>query len=592
MAAAILRRRLISPHDMAAILGLHRAQGGRLADLLQADRRITETQLYDLMAEVWQVPVMGPEPPAPDPRLIDRFGAHDCLSLQILPLRVIGACTLIAAAQPEDFAALRPRLEAVFGPVILQIAPPARITAALLAARGAGLARLAENRLHRTESCRDYRADAYQLPAVLGLVALLAALWAWPGIVLTLATLTGLFSALAFTGLKVFAMAQALQPIAPPIPPLIARLPVVSVMVALYKESSIAARLVKRLEKLDYPKDLLEVLLVVEEEDTLTRTALEEAKLPRWMRVVLVPDGTVKTKPRALNYALDQCRGSIVGVYDAEDAPEPDQITKVVERFHSRGPDLACLQGRLDFYNPRTNWLSRCFTIEYAAWFRLLLPGIERLGLAVPLGGTTLFFRRAALEKLGRWDAHNVTEDADLGMRIARYGYRTELIETTTFEEVNCRPKAWVKQRSRWIKGFMMTWLTHMRDPVKLWRDLGPRKFLGFQLLLAGSVLQALLAPVLWSFLLVPFGFHHPVITTLPPAGFTLLWQTFLAMEVALMVFGIAGNARTAHGLSPLWVPTMLFYYPLATLAAYKAAWEMLSRPFYWDKTAHGEFDG
>jgi len=366
---------------------------------------------------------------------------------------------------------------------------------------------------------------------------------------------------------------------------------VVSVMVALYRESSIAARLVKRLEKLDYPKELLDILLVVEVDDQMTRTALEAADLPGWMRIVVVPDGTVKTKPRALNFALDQCRGSIVGVYDAEDAPEPDQISKVVARFHARGPDLACLQGRLDFYNPRTNWVARCFTIEYAAWFRLLLPGIERLGLAVPLGGTTLFFRRKVLEDLGRWDAHNVTEDADLGMRIARRGYRTELLDTTTYEEVNCRPHAWVKQRSRWIKGFMMTWLTHMRDPVQLWRDLGPRKFAGFQLLLAGSVLQTLLAPVLWSFWLIPLGFDHPVQAVLSPAAFRLMWQSFLLVEIAVVSFGIVGSAQTRHRLSPLWVPTMVFYYPLATLAAYKAAWEMLVQPFYWDKTAHGEFD-
>ncbi len=127
----------------------------------------------------------------------------------------------------------------------------------------------------------------------------------------------------------------------------------------------------------------------------------------------------------------------------------------------------------LDYYNPRTNWLSRCFTLEYATWFRLILPGVARLGLAVPLGGTTLFFRRSVLEELGGWDAHNVTEDADLGLRLVRHGYRTEILDTTTHEEANCRPVAWVKQRSRWIKGYMMTWAVHMRNPRLLWRQMG-----------------------------------------------------------------------------------------------------------------------
>lgn len=591
LAQVLLTDAQVSPHAMVEALRLHRSRGGRFADILLARGLVAEAPLYQAMARVWQVGLLDRGALRPDARLIDRFGAVNCMALHLLPCRILGGGTLVATAYPEDFHRHRPQLETLFGPVMMTLAPRAAIETALLAARGAGLAQLAETRVPLPDSCRRYRADAYRLPsAVLGLALLLAATL-WPARALLGLTLFALLSGMAFTGLKMAALFGALRKRAEPPAPIIARLPTVSVMVALYREANIAPRLVKRLGKLDYPQELLDVLLVVEADDHLTRAALDRADLPGWMRIVVVPDGTVKTKPRALNFALDHCRGSIVGVYDAEDAPEPDQIRKVVDRFHARGPDLACLQGRLDFYNPRVNWFSRCFTIEYAAWFRLLLPGIERLGLAVPLGGTTLFFRRAALENLGRWDAHNVTEDADLGMRLARRGYRTELLDTTTFEEANCRPRSWVKQRSRWIKGFMMTWLTHMRDPKLLWRELGPRKFLGFQLLLAGSVLHALLAPVLWSFWLLPFGFAHPVVEILPEGEFFLLMCSFLAVEISLIVFGIAGLARTGHKLSPLWVPTMVLYYPLATLAAYKAAWEMLVQPFYWDKTTHGEFD-
>ena len=591
LAQCLIERRLVQGPAMAQALQRHKLRGGRLADILLALGLIDEAGLLACMAEVWQVSIYTGEGMKPDARLIDAVGAVDCLARHLLPLRVVGGATLVATAHPEDFYRHRPQLETLFGPVLMVLATRGVIEAALRDVRGAGLARLAETRVPLADSCRTYRAERLRLPvAVLGLLLLLAAL-SWPAQALLTVTLFALMSGIAFTGLKMAALIGALREPSEPAPPLIARLPVVSVMVALYRESNIAPRLVKRLGKLDYPQELLDVLLVVEAEDNLTREALATADLPGWMRVVVVPDGTVKTKPRALNFALDQCRGSIVGVYDAEDAPEPDQIRKVVDRFHARGPDLACLQGRLDFYNPRVNWFSRCFTIEYAAWFRLLLPGIERLGLAVPLGGTTLFFRRQVLEDLGRWDAHNVTEDADLGMRIARRGYRTELLDTTTFEEANCRPRSWVKQRSRWIKGFMMTWLTHMRDPVRLWRDLGPRKFLGFQLLLAGSVLHALLAPVLWSFWLLPFGLSHPVANLLGQTHFLTLIGSFLAVEVSLIAFGIAGLARTRHRLSPLWVPTMILYYPLATFAAYKAAWEMLVQPFYWDKTSHGEFD-
>ena len=591
LSQALLREKLVTAHDMVDALRLHKARGGRLADILLARGYVAEGPLFRVLSDVCQVGTFTAQHPPPDPRLIDAFGAVDCLSLHLLPCRVIGAGTLVATAHPEDFHRHRPRLEAIFGPVLMMLAPRSVIEAALLDTRGAGLARLAESRVAAGDSCRSYRPETLRLPlASLGLIAAVAIIL-WPAWAVLAVTLVALLSGMAFTGLKMAALFGALRRAPEPPAPIIARLPIVSLMVALYRESDIAPRLVKRLELLDYPQELLDVLLVVEAEDHMTRDALMQADLPGWMRVVIVPNGSVKTKPRALNFALDHCRGSIVGVYDAEDAPEPDQIRKVVDRFYTRGPDLACLQGRLDFYNPRVNWFSRCFTIEYAAWFRLLLPGIERLGLAVPLGGTTLFFRRAVLESLGRWDAHNVTEDADLGMRIARRGYRTELIATTTFEEANCRPRSWVKQRSRWIKGFMMTWLTHMRDPVLLWKELGPRKFIGFQLLLAGSVLHALLAPVLWTFWLLPLGLPHPVATLLPSGGFAVLLTGFLAVEVSLIAFGIAGLAQTRHRMNPLWVPTMVLYYPLATFAAYKAAWEMLVQPFYWDKTSHGEFD-
>ena len=300
----------------------------------------------------------------------------------------------------------------------------------------------------------------------------------------------------------------------------------------------------------------------------------------------------MKTKPRALNVALGQCRGSVVGIYDAEDAPEPGQIRKVVDRFHARGPEVACLQGVLDYYNPHTNWLSRCFTIEYAAWFRLILPGIARLGLAVPLGGTTLFFRRSVLEELGGWDAHNVTEDADLGIRLARRGYRTELVDTVTGEEANCRVIPWIKQRSRWIKGYIMTWAVHMRQPRLLWRQLGPKGFFGFQVLFLGTIAQFLLAPLLWSFLLIPFGFDHPLYAALPAPALWTMSAVFFLSEFANIFIGMLGLRRTRHGLSLLWVLTLKVYYPLASLAAYKGLMELATRPFYWDKTTHGIFDG
>ncbi|WP_199178642.1 glycosyltransferase family 2 protein [Acidimangrovimonas sediminis] len=400
--------------------------------------------------------------------------------------------------------------------------------------------------------------------------------------------LMGLKAAAAIAMLTRGDRAAAQPPLAPM--PQIARLPCVSVLVPLFDEPDIAPHLIRRLGQVDYPRELLDIILVVEEEDTATRIALAGHRLPRWMRVAVAPEGTLKTKPRALNFALDLCRGSIVGVWDAEDAPDRDQIQKVVRQFHDRGSEVACLQGRLDYYNPRTNWMSRCFTVEYAVWFRLVLPGLQRLGLPIPLGGTTLFFRRPALEALGGWDAHNVTEDADLGIRLARHGYRTEVIDTETLEEANCRVVPWIRQRSRWIKGYMMTWAVHMRSPRKTLRQMGWRRFLGFQVLFAGTLSQQLLAPLLWTYWLLFLGLWHPLDAFPAWTGFALA-TVFLGTEAVNLALGLIAVAGKRHRFLMPWVPTLTFYFPLAALAAYKAIWELAARPFFWDKTKHGLYD-
>jgi glycosyltransferase XagB len=350
----------------------------------------------------------------------------------------------------------------------------------------------------------------------------------------------------------------------------------------------IAGRLVERLARLDYPADRLDVCLAVEADDRTTREALARAALPPWMRQIVVPPGTVRTKPRALNYALDFCRGSIVGIYDAEDAPAPDQLRRVVRRFRESPPEVACLQGVLDFYNARTNWLSRCFAIDYATWFRIVLPGIARLGFVIPLGGTTLFFRRAALERLGGWDAHNVTEDADLGLRLARHGYRCELIDSVTEEEANCRAIPWIRQRSRWLKGYAMTWISHMRRRGSSCATSGPGSSWACR-----SCFSARSRPTSSRRSSGASGSSPSACRTRSP---TLVpWWLFVALGTAFLVTELVNVAAGAFAVSSAkhrwlipWVPTMHFYHPLGAVASWKALIELVVRPFYWDKTAHG----
>jgi cellulose synthase/poly-beta-1,6-N-acetylglucosamine synthase-like glycosyltransferase len=362
----------------------------------------------------------------------------------------------------------------------------------------------------------------------------------------------------------------------------------ISIMVPLFKESAIMSHLLANLRQLDYPKTLLQVILVMERDDITTAKALARTRLPPWITAINALGGNIKAKPRALNYALDHCTGSIIGVYDAEDAPEPGQLRKVARHFAQGDEKLACVQGALDFYNARTNWLSRYFSIEYSTWFRIVLSGLARLRLTVPLGGTALFFRRHILEELGGWDAHNVTENADIGIRLTRFGYYTQLLPTVTLEEANCRGWPWVRQRSRWLKGYAVTWAVHMRAPKTLPRDLGLWQFFGVQLLFAGTLSQFLLAPLLWILWLAFLALPHPLTGFMPNWAFYILGGICLMSEVINIIVGMLTCTRAKHRHLLKWVPSLHFYFPLGSVAAYKGFLELLYKPFYWDKTAHG----
>lgn len=530
----------------------------------------------------------------PDSALAAQMPVSFWVEHSVIPWIKLGQTVMIATARPDKFDAIQSALSNVFPNTLAVLATEDAIADAIAAEFAQPLAEAASSRLDEKLSCRKWNHPfrswwSLICLALLGFAILLP--------VLFLATLSVIsaISLICVATLKLSALvchlmhrrqASKAQNLPIPHPE---RLPKVSVLVPLFRETEIAKALIKRLSKLTYPKAMLDVILVLEEEDTVTQETLSQTVLPTWMRVIKVPaHGGLTTKPRAMNFALDFCRGDIIGIWDAEDAPTPDQIDRVVARFTQVDDDVVCLQGMLDFYNPRTNWMARCFTIEYASWWRVILPGIARLGLVIPLGGTTLFFKRKPLEKLGGWDAHNVTEDADLGIRLARAGYRTELIETVTFEEANCRVWPWIKQRSRWLKGFMVTYLVHMRQPRQLLRDLGARRFWGFQVFFLGTFGQFMLAPVLWSFWIMAFGFSHPVRELLPPPVMLVIGGLFAMTELLTLCIGLIAVSGPRHRFLLRWVPTMFIYFPLGVVAVYKALHEMTFKPHYWDKTEHG----
>ncbi|MDU8927160.1 glycosyltransferase [Alisedimentitalea sp. MJ-SS2] len=598
---------LVSARDLLTARNTQAHSKSSLDRILVSEGLLSAQSMVTALSRFHGLPRVDLTTAAPDPAIANEVPLQLCLNHSVMPWRHVGGTLHIVASRVEDFTHVLSRLGDDAPPAQLVFAPACEIQAALARMHRDTLTAHASARVCESESCRGWGATQRKRLAltVLGLTLVLLLTWANPVLVFSGLAAWASFTLFIAAALRLAAyVAHMSNPDTPPGSPFRsgnavveaqdtradapAKLLRVSVLVPLFKETEITRHLIARLNQLTYPKSLLDIVLVLEENDNLTRDTIAQCTLPPWMRVIEVPEGIPKTKPRAMNYALDFCDGDIIGIWDAEDAPEPDQISRVVERFNQLPGNVACLQGILDYYNSRQNWLARCFTVEYAAWFRLILPGMARMGLAIPLGGTTCFFRRESLEKLGGWDAHNVTEDADLGFRLARHGYETRVIATATGEEANCHVWPWIRQRSRWLKGYMVTYLVHMRRPLLFYRQMGAWKFWGFQAHFVTALSQFVLAPFLWSFWLVLLGLPHPLDPLLPRGVLLNVGLAFLMVEVITILINATAVTGPRHRHLLAWVPTLHFYYPLGAIAAYKALYELIAVPFYWDKTQHG----
>ena len=353
-----------------------------------------------------------------------------------------------------------------------------------------------------------------------------------------------------------------------------------SVIVPLRDEPDMAAQLLAGLRALDYPAERLEVLLVVEADDDATRDALIAARLPPFARVLTAPEGRPTTKPRACNAALREATGELVVVFDAEDEPHPGQLKEAATRFAAASPELACLQAPLRIH-PRDDFLGRQFALEYAALFEVVLPALARMGLPFPLGGTSNHFRRAALDAVGGWDAFNVTEDADIGFRLAAAGFIAGVLRSPTFESAPETLEAWLPQRTRWLKGYVQTWSTAMRSP----RRGGLRRFIALQTTLGLSILTGVL--------------HGPLVLLAVASGLVALTDLessalFWADAVLAAFAWVSAAALMAEGADragfsrrPRDLIGAVAYWPLQSLAAVYAVHQLFVSPFRWDKTPH-----
>jgi cellulose synthase/poly-beta-1,6-N-acetylglucosamine synthase-like glycosyltransferase len=366
-------------------------------------------------------------------------------------------------------------------------------------------------------------------------------------------------------------------------------LPAYTILVPAYNEPAVVGKLVSAMAALEYPTDRLQVLLLLEADDAATIAAARAATGSDAITIVLVPAAEPRTKPKACNYGLHFASGDIVTIYDAEDRPEPLQLRRVVAALSELPDDVACIQAKLAYHNERQNLLTAWFTAEYALWFGYMLPGMMISNSPIPLGGTSNHLRREVLRRIGAWDPFNVTEDADLGLRLASRGFRTAVIDSLTLEEANSDLVNWIRQRSRWYKGYLQTWLVHMRRPAQLLRTLGYRGFIRCNLVWAGTPVIAVLNLLFWLItvlwflgqpdfvgVLFPWYTYFPALVAMVLGNFSVIYMNLIALRE---------DDRSDLMFTALTVPV---YWVLMSVAAAKGMYQLIRQASYWEKTIHG----
>jgi len=475
----------------------------------------------------------------------------------------------------------------------LRVVAPVELRRALLERATPAVAAYARNGLY--ERFPDFSARIIATPrqsVVIGaaLAALFYAITFAPGATLVWAHAILSTFFMACVVLRFFA---ARTPLPVPPPDLIAtppsRLPGYTVLVALHREAEVLPQLLAALDRIVWPRSKLEVKLVCEADDRETLSALSELWLPPHVEVVRVPPGLPRTKPKALNHALPLVRTEFLVLYDAEDRPHPMQLVEAWRRFEAAGPRVACLQAPLEIANGAHGLLPNLFAFEYRALFRSLLPWLSGWRVVLPLGGTSNHFRTAPLREVGGWDPYNVTEDADLGIRLVRLGYRTDTISLPTLEDAPEELSVWLRQRTRWFKGWVQTWLVHMRDPVRLAIDLGWPSFLVAQVLMAGLVVSALVHPLLLLALGILLA---QIVLAAPASGWPVVLLTVDAVNIvcgylSFLLLGHYATRRHERGAfwrTVLWTPA---YWMLLSAAAWRACLQLTRNPHLWEKTPH-----
>jgi cellulose synthase/poly-beta-1,6-N-acetylglucosamine synthase-like glycosyltransferase len=595
----LLLEGLITGEQLNLALDLALRTGVRIGRALVSRRSITSHQLYQFIARQSGLPFLDLGKADVDENIARRIPADIARKHGILPIREDGGAIQVATTDPLDESAL-----ALAGTILQQPVRPVVVTdidldTALERLYSSNyLAKSVSELLERAPEDSAFRVLSRGQIGFLILFLLISAVWLFFGGTSYFIFINVLATSfyLAFSAYKLYLIYGALNkdlevPVTQEEMDNLdeSQLPIYTILIPVYREADMLPELLDAVERLDYPMTKMDIKILMEEDDQETIQAFHDWNPPPHFQGIVVPPGQPKTKPKACNYGLIHARGEYVVIFDAEDLPDPDQLKKAAIAFTKVDQDVVCLQSRLNYYNRDQNLLTRWFTIEYSMWFDLFLPGLVASGAPVPLGGTSNHFRRDALVEIGAWDPYNVTEDADLGIRLYKRGYKTFIIQSTTYEEANSKLDNWIRQRSRWIKGYIQTWLVHMRNPARLIKEIGWKAFMGFQFVVGGTFFSALLNPVYWVFTTIWYLYHWRFIQEIFPSVIFYLGAVCLFFgNFAFTYVNVAGALRRNYYGMVKYALVSPFYWALASIAAWRGFLQLFRNPYYWEKTIHG----
>lgn len=594
----LLAKGLIDQSQLAEALHLQARWGTRLGDILLAKGWVRPLDLYHTLAEHLARPYVDLFELPPDSALLSNEDLGRYTELLVLPWRREEERIVVALADPSTaaFAFIAERFGANADYVVTSKFDIIWMVQQSAESYLDSTARFALAERDPDHSARHVFSNQQLLGIylLLSLVLLSIALWPVPTLIaINLAIAVILLLNFGFRALLVWVAADARIDVKVSEAEVAALqdsdLPTYTVLVPMYKEPEVLPIITAAIRGFDYPLSKLDIKLILEEDDVETVDAAKHLGLEGIFEIIRVPPSLPRTKPKACNYALQFARGEYITIYDAEDRPEPDQLKKVVAAFRKATANTVVIQARLNYFNADENWLTRMFTLEYSLWFDFYLPALDALKIPIPLGGTSNHFRMEVLRQVKAWDPYNVTEDADLGVRFTGLNYHVGVVNSTTYEEANSRLASWIRQRSRWHKGYMQTYLVHMRHPLALYRSLGHVGFWGFQFFIGGTIVSVLLAPLLWLifFAWVVTRTHEFDLIFPPLVLYISTFNLLLGNGLLIYLSSFSVFKRRLYRLIP-YALLSPFYWLLMSWAAFKALWQLIHAPFYWEKTQHG----